>query len=158
MPNPFGSIHSMRSGIKDFPDHHDAELALRCYELRRDPVMRESRAKINQFLPRTAEEALAIVKSDHPLNAAFRQTSSYWEMVYAMAKHGIVHPDFLLESASEGLLLYARVEGFLADFRKGWNPGAFTNAEWIANNCDAGKRLLERFRARVAKLKEATPA
>ncbi len=29
--------------IKDAPDHKDAELLLRLYELRREPVLRESR-------------------------------------------------------------------------------------------------------------------
>ncbi len=29
--------------FKDTPDHHDAELVLRVYELRREPVMRQSR-------------------------------------------------------------------------------------------------------------------
>ena len=33
---------------KPMPDHHDAELAIRVDELRREPVMRESRAAINQ--------------------------------------------------------------------------------------------------------------
>ena len=146
----------MKMTAKDFPDHHDAELAFRSYELRRDPAMREARATMNQkFRPRTAEEALAVTKAEHPLNTAFRQTSSYWEMVYAMAKHGIMHPDFLLESAGEGLVLYAKMEPFLAAVREGWNPTAFSNAEWMTKNSEAGKRLLERFRARVAKQREA---
>lgn len=146
----------MRMNAKDFPDHHDADLALRCYELRRDPAMRDARATMNQkFLPKTAEEALAVTKNDSPLNTAFRQTASYWEMVYAMAKHGIVHSDFLLESSGEGLLLFAKIEPFLAEMRAAWNPAAFTNAEWIAKNSDGGKRLMDRFRARVAKQREA---
>ena len=146
----------MKMTAKDFPDHHDAELAFRSYELRRDPAMREARATMNQkFLPRTADEALAVTKAEHPLNTAFRQTSSYWEMVYAMARHGIMHPDFLLESAGEGLLLYAKMEPFLTNIREGWNPTAFTNAEWMTKNSEGGKRLLERFRARVAKQREA---
>ena len=45
---------------KDMPDHHDADLVIKLYELRREPVMRESRSAINrQFWPATAEEALA---------------------------------------------------------------------------------------------------
>ena len=52
---------------------------------------------------------------DHPLDRAYRQTSTYWEMAYGMAKHGIVNTDYLLENTGEGMLLYAKVEPFLAE-------------------------------------------
>ena len=42
--------------------------------------------------------------NDHPLNVAFRQVTGYWEMVYGMARHGIVHADFLVENNGEGLI------------------------------------------------------
>ena len=49
---------------KDFPDHHDAELVLRLYELRREPTMREARVAINtKFTPKTFEEFSAITKA-----------------------------------------------------------------------------------------------
>ena len=48
------------------PDHHDAELVLKLYELRREPVMRESRDAINaQFMPRSFEDVAAIAKDAH---------------------------------------------------------------------------------------------
>jgi hypothetical protein len=139
---------------KDFPDHHDAELVLRLYELRREPVMRESRHVINRtFWPTSLDDVLAVVKSgDHPLNAAFRQTSTYWEMVYGMAKHGIVHTDFLLESSGEGLYLYARVEPYLEAYRQAMSPRAFVNAEWVATNSDMGRQLSAHFRNRVQQM------
>jgi hypothetical protein len=134
------------------PDHHDAELVLRLYELRRDPVMRESRDTINaQFLPRSFDDVAAIAKPDHPLNRQYRQTSSYWEMVYGMAKHGIVHADYLCENNGEGLLLYARMEPHLAALRAATNPRALQNAEWLANSCDTGRAVMATFRARVQK-------
>jgi hypothetical protein len=146
-----GMSHFSKSVTKDYPDHHDAELALRCYELRRDPAMREARLAMNQkFQPGNAADAIAVTRMDHPLNTAFRQTASYWEMVYALAKHGIVHSDFLLESAGEGLLLYAKMEPWLGELRDQWNQAAFTNAEWISKNSTSGPRLMERFRARIA--------
>src|SRR4051812_27817410 len=85
--------------LKEAPDHHDADLVLKIYDLRREAVMRESRTAINtKFWPRSADEAVAVTKNDHPLNLAYRQTTAYWEMVYSMARHGIVHPDFLVEN------------------------------------------------------------
>jgi hypothetical protein len=138
--------------LKEHPDHHDAELVLRVYELRTEPVMRESRNAINsKFWPKTWEDVQAVMKMDHPLNSAFRQTSTYWEMVYSMARHGVVHADFLLESNGEGLLLFARMKPFLAQYRAATSPNSFRNAEWVATNSEVGRQRMEIFDARVAK-------
>lgn len=135
---------------KAAPDHHDAELILKVYDLRREAVMRSSRDAINRdYWPRNADEALAVLAPDHPLNAAYRQTSTYWEMVYGMAKHGVVHTDFLLESNGEGLLLFARVEPYLEAIRSKTSPRAFRNAEWIANSGDLSRAIMTTFRGRV---------
>src|SRR5215467_11774278 len=117
---------------KETPDHHDAELVLRLYELRRETVMRESRNSLNfKFQPTSVEDIQAIAKPDHPLNAAFRQVSSYWEMVYGMAKNGIVNTDYLMESSGEGLVAYAKILPYLDFFRKHFFATAFQNAEWV---------------------------
>jgi len=114
---------------KSAPDHHDADLVLRIYDLRRESVMRESRDTIlRDFWPRDEQEALAILQPEHPLNRAWRQTTTYWEMVYGMARHGVVHTDFLLESNGEGLFLFARVEPYLARIRAATSPRALKNA------------------------------
>ncbi|MCA0376768.1 MAG: hypothetical protein LCH84_14040 [Gemmatimonadetes bacterium] len=134
---------------KDHPDHHDGELVLRFYELRREPVMREARANIIQkFHPLTQDDALAILKGDHPLNAAYRQVSTYWEMVYGMARNGIVHGDYMMESNGEGLLLFTRMEPWLDAVRAAQTPLAYRNAQWVAENTATGKATAERFRAR----------
>jgi hypothetical protein len=138
--------------MKQAPDHHDAELVLRIYDLRREPVMRESRdAILGEFWPRNESEAVAVLAPDHPLNRAYRQTSTYWEMVYGMAKHGVVHTEFLLDSNAEGLLLFARVEPYLGAIRAASSPRAFQKAEWIASSCDLAKQIMTTFRARVQK-------
>jgi len=138
--------------LKESPDHFDAELILRIYDLRREEVMRESRNAINRdYWPRTAEEAVEVLRSDHPLNRAWRQTTGYWEMVYGMARHGVIHADFLAENNGEGLLLFARVEPYLAQIRAAGNPRAFRNAEWIASESEMGRQIMETYRARVAR-------
>ena len=137
---------------KTAPDHHDAELVLKIYDLRREAVMRESRDAINRdFWPRDEKEALAILQPEHPLNRAWRQTTTYWEMVYGMAKNGVVHTEFLLESNGEGLLLFARVEPHLAAIRAATSPRALRNAEWIAGSGDLAKAIMTTFRGRIQK-------
>ena len=135
---------------KDYPDHHDAELVIKFYELRREPVMREARKAISaQFWPKSFDDVLALTKGEHPLNASFRQIATYWEMVYGMAKHGVLHADLMMESCAEGLYLFAKMEPYLVQYREQVNPTAFRNAEWVAANCAAAKPMLELFRKRV---------
>ena len=69
--------------------------------------------------------------------------------MYGMAKHGVINADFMLESNGEGLLLFARVEPWLADYRSQVNAMAFRNAEWVATETATGKAIMERFRKRV---------
>lgn len=141
---------------KDFPDHHDAEIVLKLYDLRRESVLRESRNNINaSFLPKSFDEIQAVLKPGHPLNAAFRQCSTYWEMTYAMARHGIVNPDFLVESNGEGLLLFSRIEPWLTEYRKDISAIGFRNAEWVATECDMGRMVAARFRARTRAMLDA---
>jgi hypothetical protein len=138
--------------LKESPDHFDADLVLRIYDLRREAVMREARDAINRdFWPRTAEEAIEVLRYDHPLNRAYRQVAGYWEMVYGMARHGVIHADFLAESNGEGLLLFARVEPYLGRIREASNPRAFRNAEWLATQSEMGRQIVETHRARVKK-------
>lgn len=137
--------------LKDAPDHHDAELVLKLYELRTDAVLRKSRQEISsKFFPTSFEDWLAVSKDGHPLNEAYRQVSSYWEMTYAMAKHGVIHSEFMLESCGEGMYLFAKVRPYLERFRSEVNPLAFQNAEWVAANTKRGQLLAERFAKRVA--------
>ena len=138
---------------KDLPDHHDAELIIKLYDLRREPVLRASRAAMfKEYWPRTADEAVAVLRPDHPLNAPFRQTSTYWEMVFGMARHGIVHGDYLAENSGEGLLLFARAYPHLDAIRAAYNNRIFRHAEWVATETSAGRTIFEAARARVAQM------
>src|SRR5258706_7704047 len=140
---------------KEAPDHHDAELVFRVYDLRRESVMRESRNAINKnFWPKTYADVQAVMKADHPLNAPWRQTNTYWEMVYGVVKHGIVNAEYFLETNGEGLFLFARVAPFLEDLRRDVSPVAFQNAEWVAKETNTGRRMFAMFSARVKKALE----
>lgn len=135
---------------KEFPDHHDAELVLKLYELRRESVLRESRSQLNAtFLPKSFDDVLAVTRAEHPLNTAFRQCSTFWEMTYGMARHGVIHAEFMMESNGEGLLLYSRIFPWLAEYRAQVSPMGFRNAEWVATNTEAGRQIAERFGKRM---------
>lgn len=133
-------------------DHHDAELILKFYDLRREAVMRQSRDQmLGEFWPRNADEAMAVLNWEHPMNRAFRQVVTYWEMVYGMAKYGVVHTDLLLESNGEGLFVYAKFEPYVAQMRAQWNPRAFEKVEWVSKSGALAEKVLGNFRNRVQK-------
>ncbi len=134
---------------KDYPDHHDAELVLKLYELRREQVLRDARKTMNAWFPKTMDDVMKIMAHDHPENAAFRQVSGYWDMAFGMARHGVINAEFLIENSGEGLWFYARVERFVEELRKTTSPRLYMNAEWIANNTEFGKELMERYRKRI---------
>lgn len=138
--------------MKDAPDHLDADLILKLYDIRREESLRAAREKLTaEFWPKNAKDAMAIVALDHPLNRIYRQVSTYWEMVYRMARHGIIHGDFLVENNGEGLLLYAKVEPYLTEIRAATSPRSFQNAEWVAKEVPMGRTIAEHMRARVKK-------
>ena len=140
---------------KGHPDHHDADLLLKVYDMRREAVLRASRSAINgQFWPKTYEDVQAVLKAEHPLNAAYRQVGTYWEMVYGFARHGIVNADFWIENNAEGFFLLAKATPFLERLRADVSPVVFRNAEWIAKECEEGRRAFERIVARVKKMAE----
>lgn len=131
------------------PNYNDAELILRLYELRREPLMRESRQTIANFWPKNYDEFLAITDPKHPSNAAYRQVTSYWEMAYAFARHGITNADLMAELAGEGLFIFCRFEPYVEQFRKEVSPSAFTNVLWLIANSSFAKTRIELFRKRA---------
>ena len=142
--------------LKATPDHHDAEIVMTLYDLRREPVMRASREALNRdFWPKSVDDVLALTKHDHPLNTPFRQVAGYWEMAYGMVKHGILHGDFMLESGGEGLFVFARVKPYLAPLREVSGPRAFINTEWVANHSEFAREHMARLDARVAQMAKA---
>jgi hypothetical protein len=140
---------------KDKADYQDADLALRVYEMRRESVMRESRNAINfKFWPKTYDDVQAIAKPEHPMNAAYRQLGTYWELVYGMVRHGIVNPEFFLETNGEGFFLLAKLQPFLEQIRRDISPTAFANAEWVSKETAKGRQMFATTSARVKKLAE----
>lgn len=131
------------------PNHHDAELVLRLYEMRRETVMRASRDAISfGFWPKSWDELQAIFDLAHADNAAWRQVVTYWEMVFGFGRRGLVEPELLVENSGEGILLYMKVRPFIERLRQD-NPTAFQHTEWAATQTGTGRQKVTYFEARV---------
>lgn len=134
----------------------DAEIVLKVYDLRREAVMRASRDTIVRWVPRTFEDLMAVAQIGSESNAAFRQVSSYFELVYGLARHGAVNAELLAEWCGEGLLLFAKVHPYLDRFRAETAPTAFANAEWIVDNTEYGAARFALFQRRLAAMASET--
>ncbi len=136
------------------PTTADAEVVIKLYDLRRETVMRASRDALIRWTPKSYADLAAIADFGHEHNAAFRQVSSYFEMAYGLARRGAVDAELLSEWCGEGMLLFAKVHPFLAEFRAQVSPTAFQNAEWVAQNTEHGASRFALFQKRFAAPKE----
>jgi hypothetical protein len=127
------------------PTYEDTRLILRLYELRREEKMREARDWfMSKFFPEKIEDFQAILAPGNPHNAHFRMVVSYWDMAASFAVRGPLNADLLLESAGELLLVWAKVEPFIARVREMSSlPEYLRNLEEIVNLVDWAPRRVE---------------
>ncbi len=120
----------------------DADIILKLYELRTEPVMRESRAwVIGQFWPNTVDEVLALMQNAaDPHNPQLRQVMSYWEMAAALVVHGAVSAELFVDTNGEGFFLLAKFAHILEGIREK-NPQFLTKTSELTNRfLTAGQR------------------
>ncbi len=98
----------------------DADIILRLYELRTEPLMRQARAWITgEWWPKTAEEFFAVAENPKdPHNAYFRQVTTYWEMAAAMVLHGALSAELFADCNGEGFFLLAKFSPLLEAIRE----------------------------------------
>ena len=97
----------------------DAEIILKLYQLRTEAVMREARAWVGSFWPKSAAEYFAVMDNmADPHNAYLRQVSSYWEMAAALVLHGAVSAELFVDSNGEGFFLLAKFAHILEAIRE----------------------------------------
>jgi hypothetical protein len=98
----------------------DAEIILKLYQLRTEPVMRQARAWMTgEFWPNTVEDFFAVTSNPaDPHNAFFRQVITYWEMAAAMVLHGAVSAELFVDCNAEGFFLLAKFAHILEGIRE----------------------------------------
>ncbi|MFO0985236.1 MAG: hypothetical protein U1E76_26490 [Planctomycetota bacterium] len=123
-------------------DHNDADIVLRLYELRREPVMRQARAFFMELAPRRYEDLRTVMDFAHPKNAFFRQVTSYWEMAASFVNRKVLHADLYADNCGEGLFVFAKLEPFLKEIRDTYSPTFLTQTERaIAENPVIAQRM-----------------
>ena len=87
----------------------DAELILKLYELRTEPVLREARKFVATFNPTTIDELLTLQRDAASQNNAYwRQATSYWEMAASFVLRGALDAELFADCCPEALFYYAK--------------------------------------------------
>ena len=139
-----------------------AELIIRLYELRREPVMRLARTYVGgEFLPASIDDLLAAM-SDPEHSAYVLQVFGYWDMVAAMVFHGALDESFVYACCSEMYFQFAKIKPYIAEFRaRNSLPELFANLERLTEASAQGTARLQHMESYLqvcqsaARLKEA---
>lgn len=117
----------------------DAELILRLYELRREPVLRQAREWfVREFNPKTAEDMAALIPPGSDANRFFRMVTSYWDMAASFLVRGAVDGDLFLDNCGECLLVWRKLSGVIEGVRAHRNsPGYLRNIEEVFRRWEA---------------------
>ena len=101
-----------------------ADLILKLYELRREPVLREARAWFTgEFNPATFEEFGQVLAGEK--SPWLRMVVTYWDMAGSLVTFGAIDPEMFQASNGELFGVFAKVEPFLDQMREQWKAPAF---------------------------------
>ncbi|MEO6656438.1 MAG: hypothetical protein ABIO36_10190 [Pyrinomonadaceae bacterium] len=119
-----------------------ADLILKLYDLRREAKMRDARNWLFSFNPTSADEYMQTMM-DPEVGGYLRMVSSYWDMAAALVNHGAIDADMFNETAGEHVMVFAKIEPFLAELREKFQmPDAFKNLEKVILDAPNGAEKL----------------
>jgi hypothetical protein len=121
-----------------------ADLILKLYDLRREATMRKARDWFFSFNPQSAQDVMSTMM-DPEVGGLLRMVISYWDMAAAMVNHGAIDLDLFTETNGEYMMVYAKIEPFIAELREMWQePKAFSNIEKLINAQENGPEKFKR--------------
>ena len=118
------------------PSHHDAEIILKLYDLRREPVMREARAFFIQFSLKSLDDIVKVANAFGTKEQAYlRQVAGYWEMAASLVNRGALNRELALDNFQEMFFVYAKVQPYLEEYRQAMGaPGFLRQVERLAES------------------------
>ena len=141
----------------------DALVILKLYELRGEALMRAARAWFfTEFAPQSGREIVALILSGQQESAYYRMVSSHWEVAASLVNNGGVDEKLFLEANSEHVVVFAKLQPFLAEVRETiGEPDYLSHLERlvmkipdIEKKLESRRRLLARWARAVIPPKE----
>jgi hypothetical protein len=125
----------------------DANLILKLYELRREPVMREARNWFFSFNPTTPAEYMEAMMGEH--SGHLRMVVSYWDMAASLVNNGAIDDQMFNDANGEHLFVFAKIELVLEGLRQQWGPDMLTHFETQIRRIPENKEKLAAIRERI---------
>ena len=126
----------------------DANLILKLYELRREPVMREARNWFFSFNPTTTAEYMEAVMSEH--SGHLRMVITYWDMAASLVNNGAIDEQMFNDANGEHLFVFAKIEPILEGLRQEWNqPEMLKHYETLIRRIPNNQEKLAGMRERI---------
>ena len=123
----------------------EANLILKLYELRREPIMREARDwYFREFEPQSLDDFTAAMFSQH--SSHLRMVVSYWDMAAALVNTGAISLEMFTETNGEHLGVFASIEPLLNEIRAAYAPRYAKNLEKLIDDAPDGRAQVARMR------------
>ena len=126
----------------------DANLILKLYDLRREPVMREARNWFFTFNPTSTAEYMDAMMGEH--SGHLRMVISYWDMAASLVNNGAIDEQMFNDANGEHLFIFAKIEPILEGLRQQWNqPDILKHFETLIRRIPENKEKLAAIRERI---------
>ncbi|HMG74646.1 MAG TPA: DUF4760 domain-containing protein [Pyrinomonadaceae bacterium] len=126
----------------------DANLILKLYDLRREPVMREARNWFFSFNPTTAAEYMEAMMGEH--SGHLRMVISYWDMAASLVNNGAIDEQMFNDANGEHIFVFAKIEPIIEELRQTWNqPEMLKHYETLIRRIPNNKETLAGIRERI---------
>ena len=133
--------------------HEDADLILKLYDLRREPVMREARNWMWTFNPTSVQDVMEALMSEQ--SGYYRMVISYWDMAAAMVNNGAIDEKLFNETNGEHIFVYAKIEPVIGEIRTMFgSPEFLLNLETLVKRIPNIEEKITTMRARMKKFGE----
>lgn len=132
-----------------------AQLNLRLFDMRRDPVLREARAWfLADFNPETMADLMAAATGER--NASFRMVLGYWDMAASLVSSGAIDANSFLAAHTEIMGTFCKIYPFVAEMRSAVSePGFLKHMEAVVMAAPDAEATLKRRRERLLALARA---
>ena len=128
--------------------HEEANLILKLYELRREPVMRQARDwYFLEFNPESAADVDKTMMGEH--SGHLRMVFTYWDMAAALVKHGALSMELFNDTNGEHMMVFSKLEPFLKEMRANYGPQMLANLEQLVDSSPGGRERLAVMRERM---------
>ena len=126
----------------------DADLILKLYDLRREPVMREARNWFFSFNPTSATEYLETMFGEH--SGHVRMIVSYWDMAASLVNNGAIDEQLFNDANGEHLFVFAKIEPILEELRQvTQQPDMLRHFETLVRRMPNSEERLNGIRERI---------